>query len=212
MNYNKLTVSTVPSTLTSGVSQAFLMSIGDANSSLIRRQLNLLQSLSRHCPLCIIYLYPKSFNMAGHFVCARLAQWRLMEEPDRSCRRRHEALTSRPHAGLRKYCAFTRKPLPVICNESFYLREKSKWNSCAPAQSPEWAGLVLPGLWPFSAFYGLKEHGQNRNASFGTYVVKLGLVVKEALVSVTYLYSSFIYIPFPPYDKGAIAYCLFMQE
>ena len=69
MNDNKLTVSTVPPTLTSGVSQAFLMSIGDANSSLIRRQLNLLQCLSRHCPLCIIYLYPKSFNMAGHFVC-----------------------------------------------------------------------------------------------------------------------------------------------
>ena len=130
MNYNKLTVSTVPSTLTPGVSQAFLMSIGDANSSLIRRQLNLLQCLSRHCPLCIIYLYPQSFNMAGHFVCARLAEWRLMEEPGRSCRRRHEALASRPHAGLRKYCAFTRKPLPVICNESFYLREENKWNSC----------------------------------------------------------------------------------
>ena len=71
---------------------------------------------------------------------------------------------------------------------------------------------MLPGFWPFSTLYGLKEQGQNRNASFGTYVLKLGLVVKEGLVSVTYLYSSFIYIPFPPYDKDAIAYCLFMQE
>ena len=76
---------------------------------------------------------------------------------------------------------------------------------------PEWAGLVLPGLWPFSALYGLKEHWQNRNATFGTYVVELGLVVKEALVSATYLHSSFIYILFPRCDNSILAHCFYAR-